>query len=62
MEEQRWVYCENGKISYSLSRKREFPIVKDTTPNMMNPRLNITSKQNTGCSNQIIACIRCFAA
>ena len=38
----------------------EFPIVKDTTPNMMNPRLNITSKQNTGCSNQMIACIRYF--
>jgi len=27
----------------SASGKREFPIVKDTTPNMMNPRLYTTS-------------------
>ena len=26
-----------------LEMKREFPIVKDTTPNMMNPRLYTTS-------------------
>ena len=27
----------------NLERQREFPIVKDTTPNMMNPRLYTTS-------------------
>ena len=27
--------------------KREFPIVKDTTPNMMNPRLYITNYNKT---------------
>ena len=34
----KWLYDV-----YSLNGKEEFPIVKDTTPNMMNPRLYTTS-------------------
>ena len=32
-----------AKLEMKLDQKEEFPIVKDTTPNMMNPRLYTTS-------------------
>ena len=35
------------QIKQSVNGNVEFPIVKDTTPNMMNPRLYITNYNKT---------------